>query len=104
VEVIISTLLWAAFAPSEITRPLLATLVESLSNGGAYTQVAYSWTRWAPPARRQLRQLRAHFEEVVISETICATFPLLAPTSPDVPDIGFGQPIGIEQTLSSKVT
>ncbi|MGH3944230.1 MAG: SAM-dependent methyltransferase, partial [Pseudonocardiaceae bacterium] len=53
----------------------LATLVESLVSGGAYTQAAYTWTRWAPAARRQLRQLRASFEEVVISETIWRNFP-----------------------------
>jgi phosphatidylethanolamine/phosphatidyl-N-methylethanolamine N-methyltransferase len=69
-DVIISTLPWAPFA-----RPLLATLVESLVGGGAYTQAAYAWTRWAPPARRQLQQLRASFEEVVISETIWRNVP-----------------------------
>jgi phosphatidylethanolamine/phosphatidyl-N-methylethanolamine N-methyltransferase len=74
-DVIISTLPWAPFAPSPTTRPLLATLVESLSGGGAYTQVAYSWTRWAPPARRLVEQLRASFEEVVISETIWRNVP-----------------------------
>ena len=74
-DVIISTLPWAPFAPSTTTRPLLVTLVESLCDGGAYTQAAYSWTRWAPPARRQVRQLRASFEEVVISETIWRNVP-----------------------------
>ena len=74
-DVIISTLPWEAFAPLPTARPLLATLVESLSDGGVYTQVAYSWTRWAPPARRQLRQLQAGFEEVLISETIWRNVP-----------------------------
>jgi phospholipid N-methyltransferase len=74
-DVIISTLPWAPFAPSAAQRPLLATLVESLVGGGAYTQAAYAWTRWAPAARRQLRQLRASFEEVVISETIWRNVP-----------------------------
>jgi phosphatidylethanolamine/phosphatidyl-N-methylethanolamine N-methyltransferase len=74
-DVIISTLPWAPFVPSATPRPLLATLVESLVGGGAYTQAAYAWTRWAPPARRQLRQLRASFEEVVISETIWRNVP-----------------------------
>ncbi|MGH3784029.1 MAG: class I SAM-dependent methyltransferase [Pseudonocardiaceae bacterium] len=74
-DVIISTLPWAPFAPSATQPPLLATLVESLVGGGTYTQVAYTWTRWAPPARRQLRQLRASFEEVVISETIWRNVP-----------------------------
>jgi len=74
-DVIISTLPWVAFAPSATQRPLLATLVESLVSGGAYTQAAYAWTRWAPAARRQLRQLQASFEEVVISETIWRNVP-----------------------------
>lgn len=74
-DVIISTLPWAPFAPSATPRPLLAILVDSLVGGGAYTQAAYAWTRWAPPARRQLRQLRASFEEVVISETIWRNVP-----------------------------
>lgn len=74
-DVIISTLPWAPFAPSATPRPLLATLVESLSDGGTYTQAAYSWTRWASAARRQLRQLRASFEEVVITETIWHNVP-----------------------------
>jgi phosphatidylethanolamine/phosphatidyl-N-methylethanolamine N-methyltransferase len=74
-DVIISTLPWAPFAPSATPQPLLATLVESLVGGGAYTQAAYAWTRWAPAARRQLQQLRASFEEVVISETIWRNVP-----------------------------
>ena len=74
-DVIISTLPWAAFTPSTPARPLLATLIESLAGSGVYTQVAYSWTRWAPPARRQLRQLQAGFEEVVISETLWRNVP-----------------------------
>ncbi|MGH3981094.1 MAG: class I SAM-dependent methyltransferase [Pseudonocardiaceae bacterium] len=39
-DLIISTLPWVAFAPSATRRPLLATLVESLASGGAYTQAA----------------------------------------------------------------
>ena len=74
-DVIISTLPWAAFAPSAAPRPLLVTLIQSLSDAGAYIQVAYSLTRWAPPARRQLRQLRASFEEVIVSETIWRNVP-----------------------------
>ncbi|MGH3788361.1 MAG: class I SAM-dependent methyltransferase [Pseudonocardiaceae bacterium] len=74
-DVIISTLPWAPFALSAVQRPLLAILAESLAGGGAYTQAAYSWTRWAPAARRQMQQLRANFEEVVISETIWRNVP-----------------------------
>lgn len=67
---LIITLPWVAYAPSATQWPLLATVVELLASEGAYTQAAYAWTRWAAPARRQLRQLRASFEEVVISEAI----------------------------------
>ncbi len=74
-DVIISTLPWAPFAPSAVQRPLLTVLAESLASAGAYTQAAYTWTRWAPPARRLLRQLRANFEEVVISKTIWRNVP-----------------------------
>lgn len=74
-DVIISTLPWAPFAPSATQPPLLAILVECLVSGGTYTQAAYTWTRWAPPARRQLKQLRASFEDVVISETIWRNVP-----------------------------
>jgi len=74
-DVIISTLPWIAFAASARPRPLLATLIESLSDGGVYIQAAYSWTRCAPPARRLLQQLRASFEEVLISETIWRNIP-----------------------------
>jgi phosphatidylethanolamine/phosphatidyl-N-methylethanolamine N-methyltransferase len=74
-DVIISTLPWVAFTASAAPRPLLATLIESLSDGGVYIQAAYSWTRWAPPARQLLQQLRASFEDVVISETIWRNVP-----------------------------
>jgi phosphatidylethanolamine/phosphatidyl-N-methylethanolamine N-methyltransferase len=74
-DVIISTLPWEPFAPSPVQRPLLETLVESMDRNGAYTQAAYTVTRWAPPARRQLRQLQASFEEVVVSETIWRNVP-----------------------------
>lgn len=74
-DVIISTLPWAPFAPSVTHRPLLDTLVGCLVGGGVYTQAAYTWTRWAAPARRQLHQLQASFEEVVISETIWRNVP-----------------------------
>ena len=74
-DVIISTLPWAPFAPSATQPPLLATLARSLVAEGTYTQAAYTWTRWAPPARRQLRHLRASFEDVVISETIWRNVP-----------------------------
>jgi phospholipid N-methyltransferase len=69
-KVIIGTLPWEPLPPSPAQRPLLETLVESLHRNGAYIQAAYTVTRWAPAARRQLRQLQASFEEVEASETI----------------------------------
>ena len=64
-----------ALCPSPAQQPLLETLVQSLDRGGAYTQAAYAVTRWASPARRQLRQLQASFEEVVVSKTIWRNVP-----------------------------
>jgi phospholipid N-methyltransferase len=78
-DLIISTLPWVAFTPSATQRPLLATLVESLASGGAYTQAAYAWTRWAPPARRQLRQLQASSEEVVAGAPLAGEYAVAQP-------------------------
>lgn len=73
-DVIVSGLPWAAHAARD-GRPLTAVLADSLTAGGVFAQFAYTWTRWAPPARRQLRDLRASFEETVISRTIWRNVP-----------------------------
>ena len=46
-----------------------------LAPGGVFTQFGYTWTRWAPPARRQLADLRAHFAEVTTSRTVWRNLP-----------------------------
>lgn len=73
-DVIVSGLPWAAHAVRD-GRPLTEVLADSLTAGGVFTQFAYTWTRWAPPARRQLRDLRASFEETVISRTVWRNLP-----------------------------
>ncbi|MGH3978968.1 MAG: hypothetical protein ACRDRZ_08210 [Pseudonocardiaceae bacterium] len=42
---------------------------------GALTQLGYAATRWAPPARRQLGELRSSFEEVTITRTVWRNLP-----------------------------
>jgi hypothetical protein len=42
---------------------------------GVYTQFTYAWTRWAPPGRRQLAQLRSAFDEVLIARTVWRNMP-----------------------------
>ncbi|SDY06420.1 Phospholipid N-methyltransferase [Saccharopolyspora shandongensis] len=73
-DVVVSGLPWVAHAPVAGV-PLIRLVAESLAPGGAYTQFAYTWTRWAPPARRQLADLRAEFEETVISRTVWRNLP-----------------------------
>lgn len=73
-DVIISGLPWAAYENAG-SKSLVTVVAEALRPGGTYTQFAYGWTRWAPPAKRLLRQLRVGFEEVVISRTVWANVP-----------------------------
>ncbi|MGI9004176.1 MAG: class I SAM-dependent methyltransferase [Pseudonocardia sp.] len=75
VDAVVSGLPWVAYAPGRDGRGLHALLTEVLAPTGVFTQFAYSWTRWAPPARRQLADLRAHFAEVVISPTVWRNMP-----------------------------
>ncbi|MGP4016120.1 class I SAM-dependent methyltransferase [Saccharopolyspora sp. 5N708] len=73
-DVVVSGLPWVAHAPVDGV-PLIRLIAESLTPGGSFTQFAYTWTRWAPPARRQLVDLRAEFEETVISRTVWRNLP-----------------------------
>ncbi|WP_190813582.1 class I SAM-dependent methyltransferase [Saccharopolyspora pogona] len=73
-DVVVSGLPWVAHAPVNGV-PLIRLIARSLVPGGAFTQFAYTWTRWAPPARRQLADLRAEFEETVISRTVWRNLP-----------------------------
>lgn len=72
-DVVLSGLPWAAYP---VTGPRLTDVIAgSLRPGGAFTQFTYVWSRWARPARRQHRWLRAAFEEVVASRTVWPNLP-----------------------------
>ncbi len=90
-DAVVSGLPWAAYTPGPDGRGLHAVIVDALADDGVFTQFGYSWTRWAPPARRQLDDLRAHFAEVTTSPVVHRNLPPavvhrarmpLRPTSP----------------------
>ncbi|MFC4013756.1 class I SAM-dependent methyltransferase [Nonomuraea purpurea] len=72
VDVVVSGLPWVAYAGEP---PLIASVAGALAPGGVYTQFAYTWTRWAVPARRLLDGLRGEFEEVVTTRTVWRNLP-----------------------------
>ncbi|WP_346433762.1 class I SAM-dependent methyltransferase [Nonomuraea composti] len=72
VDVVVSGLPWIAYAGQP---PLVESVARVLSPAGVYTQFAYTWTRWAPPARRLVEGLRGAFEEVVTSTTVWRNLP-----------------------------
>ncbi|GAA3410671.1 class I SAM-dependent methyltransferase [Streptosporangium vulgare] len=73
-DVVVSGLPWVAFRPVAGAR-LLPLVAGSLSRDGVFTQFAYRWTRWAPPAREHLHDLRTTFEEVVLGRTVWRNLP-----------------------------
>lgn len=73
-DLIISGLPWQSFA-GPTGRQLVTTIAGCLAPGGTYTQFTYSWTRWAPPAKRQHRALNDSFDEVQVSRTIWRNLP-----------------------------
>ncbi|MFC4950564.1 class I SAM-dependent methyltransferase [Pseudonocardia sp. GCM10023141] len=75
VDAVVSGLPWVAYTPAPGGRPLHAVITDVLAPTGVFTQFAYTWSRWAPPARRQLGDLRAHFGDVVISPTVWRNMP-----------------------------
>lgn len=75
VDAVVSGLPWVAYASGPGNRPLHSVITDVLAPTGVLTQFAYSPTRWTPPARRQLADLRAHFAEVVISRTVWRNLP-----------------------------
>lgn len=76
VDAVVSGLPWVAYTPAPGGRPLHTVITDVLAPTGVFTQFAYSWSRhWAPPARRQFADLRAHFAEVVISRTVWRNMP-----------------------------
>jgi phosphatidylethanolamine/phosphatidyl-N-methylethanolamine N-methyltransferase len=74
VDLIISGLPWQSFAGPAGPR-LIDTIAGCLAPGGTYNQFTYSWTRWAPPAKKQHRALRDSFDDVQVSRTIWRNFP-----------------------------
>lgn len=75
VDAVVSGLPWVAYVPGPDGRGLPAVITDGLAPTGVFTQFAYSMTRWAPPARRQLADLRRHFAEVAISRTVWRNLP-----------------------------
>jgi phosphatidylethanolamine/phosphatidyl-N-methylethanolamine N-methyltransferase len=74
-DAVVSGLPWVAYSPGADGRGLHALITEALAPDGVFTQFGYTWTRWAPPARRQLADLRAHFAEVTTSRTVWRNLP-----------------------------
>ena len=52
-DAVVSGLPWAAYRGR-----LAVDLAGALAPSGVFTQFAYSWSRWAPPARAELAALR----------------------------------------------
>lgn len=73
-DFVVSGLPWAAYAGPDGEK-LIDTVAGLLKPHGAFTQFAYVWSRWAPPARKQLRQLRDAFQDVRLSEIVWANMP-----------------------------
>lgn len=71
VDAVVSGLPWVAWADGA----LLPVVADALSPGGVLTQFAYSATRWAPPARRQLAGLRERFAEVSTTPVVWWNLP-----------------------------
>lgn len=73
-DVVVSGLPWAAHTPKDGVS-LVRLIADSLTEEGAFTQFAYTWTWWAPPARRQFAEVRSVFEETVVSRTVWRNLP-----------------------------
>lgn len=73
-DVVLSGLPWAAF-PVTGSRTLHGLVAAGMARDGAFTQLGYAATRWAPQARAQLADLRAAFEEVAVSRTVWGNLP-----------------------------
>lgn len=71
VDAVVSGLPWVAFADGSLHR----VIADALAPTGVFTQFAYSATRWAPPARRQLADLRTHFAQVVTTPVVWRNLP-----------------------------
>ncbi len=71
VDVVSSLLPWVAYA----NAPIPAMAASVLAPGGLLTQVSLLPTAWMPPARRQLRDLRAAFDEVTVGGPVWGNLP-----------------------------
>ncbi len=70
-DVVVSGLPWVAYAGGG----LHGVIAGALAPAGVFTQFAYAWTRWAPPARRQLADLRRHFADVTVGPVVWRNLP-----------------------------
>jgi phosphatidylethanolamine/phosphatidyl-N-methylethanolamine N-methyltransferase len=75
VDAVVSGLPWAAHRTGPDGRRLVDAVAAALAPGGFLTQFAYTWSRWAPPARRLVADLRSCFAEVAISPTVWPNLP-----------------------------
>ena len=73
-DVIVSALPWAALRATH-PRSLPRVLAGVLRGDGVLCQLGYAATRFAPPARRQLADLRSAFEEVRVSRPVWRNLP-----------------------------
>ncbi|MBM9467616.1 class I SAM-dependent methyltransferase [Nakamurella leprariae] len=74
VDLVVSGLPWQAFA-GPVGARLVPDIARALRPTGAYTQFTYSWTRWAPPGRRQLATMRAAFGSVTLTGPVWRNLP-----------------------------
>ncbi|WP_196073478.1 class I SAM-dependent methyltransferase [Nakamurella alba] len=74
VDLVVSGLPWQAFA-GDAGHDLIGDVAGALRPDGAYTQFTYSWTRWAPPGRRQLGMLAQQFRAIAVDGPIWRNFP-----------------------------
>ena len=74
VDHVLSGLPWQAFAGPAGAK-LIPAIAQVLRPTGTFTQFTYSWTRWAPPARRQHEALRSNFATVDVSRPIWRNLP-----------------------------
>jgi phospholipid N-methyltransferase len=74
-DAVVSGLPWAAHTPGPDGRGLHEVIASAMSPNGFFTQFAYTWTRWMPPARRQFADLTAHFADVKVSPTVWRNLP-----------------------------
>ena len=74
VDLTVSGLPWLVTAPPG-GPSIFGGLARLAAPGGAVTQLAHSWFRFFPTAKKVQRNLEATFEEVVVSRTVWANFP-----------------------------